>query len=274
MEEAIIHTLEEMKGENSDVKILEYIKLLGSKSVYNAQALHFASQAGMRLRQVQIHLNNGEAIVEAGALNFMYGNLQMDNKTGGLAGFAQKAIASALTNETAVRPHYTGNGYIFLEPSFSHFLLVQLNNEEMIVDKGMFHACEGSVSVGVATQKNISSALFGGEGFFQTKISGTGWVVLESPVPMAEIRRIVLNNHKLQVDGNFALLRKGKIEFSVEKSTKSILGSARSGEGLLQTFYGVGEVWLAPTQSIYERLQNHSLASMSTPSRSSGQNTK
>jgi uncharacterized protein (AIM24 family) len=273
MEETNIRTLEEVTGETSEVKILEYIQLLGSKSIYNAQTLHFASQAGMRLRQVQIRLKNGEAIIEAGALNFMYGNLSMDNKTGGLTGLAQKALASALTNETAVKPHYTGNGYIFLEPTFAHFLVIKLNNEEMIVDKGMFHACEGSVSVGVASQKNLSSALFGGEGFFQTKISGTGWVVLESPVPMSEIRRIVLNNHKLQVDGNFALLRKGKIEFSVEKSTKSLIGSARSGEGLLQTFYGVGEVWLAPTQSIYERLHNNSLASLAATSRSSGQNT-
>ena len=264
----------ELAGQNSQVKIFEYEQLNGSTNLEVARNLYYGAAVGMRLRQIQITLNGGEAILEAGALSYMVGNIKLETKIGGLAGFAQKTITSALTNETTVKPHYTGTGNIFLEPSFAHFLLIKLNNEEMITDKGMFHASESSVSIGVATQKNISSALFGGEGFFQTKISGNGWVVLESPVPMSEIRRVNLNNEKLQVDGNFALLRKGKIEFSVEKSTKSIFGSAQSGEGLLQTFTGTGEVWLAPTLSVYQRLYSRSMGDLSVPSRSSGQNVK
>jgi uncharacterized protein (AIM24 family) len=60
----------------------------------------------------------------------------------------------------------------------------------------------------------------------------------------------------------------------VEKSTKSFMGSMQSGEGLLQTFSGTGEVWLAPTQSVYKRLQADSLATLAQISRSVGQNTK
>ena len=54
---------------------------------------------------------------------------------------------------------------------------------------------------------------------------------------------------------NFALMRTGQIEFSVEKSTRSLLGTLTSGEGLLQTFRGTGSVWLAPTQAVHQRLQ-------------------
>jgi uncharacterized protein (AIM24 family) len=269
-----IRTIEEVAGQNSHVRVLEYQQLLGSNNIDGARTLYYAAQTGMRLRQVQITLNNGDVLIEAGALSYMCGNIHIDTKTGGLAGFAQKALASALTNEATFKPHYVGTGEIYLEPSFGNFLLVKLDNEEMITDKGMFHASENTVTAGVAVQKNISSALFGGEGLFQTKLSGTGWVVLESPVPMLEIRRITLNNEKLQVDGNFALLRKGKIEYHVEKSTKSFMGSMQSGEGLLQTFSGTGEVWLAPTQSIYRRLQASTLATLAQASRSVGQNTK
>jgi uncharacterized protein (AIM24 family) len=82
------------------------------------------------------------------------------------------------------------------------------------------------------------------------------------PVPASEVVRYTLNNEKLSVDGTIALLRKGNIEYRVEKSNKSLLGSAISGEGLLQTFTGTGEVWLAPTQSFYTRLRSESLQNL------------
>jgi uncharacterized protein (AIM24 family) len=81
--------------------------------------------------------------------------------------------------------------------------------------------------------------------------------------------RIDLKDETLQVDGNFALMRTGRIEFSVEKSTKGIIGTLTSGEGLLQTFRGTGSVWLAPTQDIYQKLQTSSLALLKAASRSS-----
>ena len=63
--------------------------------------------------------------------------------------------------------------------------------------------------------------------------------------------------------------RVGKIEFSVEKSTRSLLGTITSGEGLLQTFRGSGSVWLAPTQDIYQRLQSGKMTTLGSAPRSS-----
>ena len=213
-------------------------------------------------------------MMESGLLHFMKGHITAENKMGGLGGLAKKIAANALTNETTFKPSYKGTGEIYLEPSFGHYIIVPLNAEEMIVDKGMFVACESTVEVGVAAQRNISSALFGGDGFFQTRLFGTGWCVLSSPVPSSEVMRLKLDNEKLSVDGNFALLRKGKIEFKVEKSTKSLLGGATGGEGLLQTFTGTGEVWLAPTQSVYARLRYEGLGQLSQSTGSMGQSTK
>ena len=146
-------------------------------------------------------------------------------------------------------------------------------DEEVITDKGMFCCCQGTLDIGSAMQKNVSSALFGGEGLFQTRIRGTGICVFESPVPADEVMRIDLKDETLQVDGNFALMRTGRIEFSVEKSTKGIIGTLTSGEGLLQTFRGTGSVWLAPTQDIYQRLQSGGIASMGAAPRSSNSAT-
>lgn len=247
-------------GKSSTVEILYYNGLNGSDDIHLAQTLYYAQQVGLRLKQVRITLRNGEAVLESGALHFMKGNITAESPTGGLGGFAKKLVTNALTNEATFRPRYKGTGEIYTEPTFSHFIVVNLDNEEAIVEKGMYYASEGSVELGVAVQKNVSSALFGGEGFIQTRIYGNGWCVLTSPVPASEIVRYELNNEKLSVDGTFTLLRKGKIDFRVEKSTKSIIGSATSGEGLLQTFTGTGEVWLAPTQTTYARLKTMGLA--------------
>lgn len=65
-------------------------------------------------------------------------------------------------------------------------------------------------------QKNFSSAMAGGEGLFQTKIEGTGIIALEIPVPQDEILKYELTGDRLQVDGNFAILRSGNIKFSTE----------------------------------------------------------
>lgn len=265
--------IEQAAGKDNSVQVLQYNTLDGSDDFATARTLFYAKQVGMHLKQVKILLNNGSVVLEAGALHFMKGNISSEAKAGGLSGLAKKLASSMLTNETTFKPQYQGTGEIYLEPTFGHFAVIQLNNEEVITERGMFCASEASIEVGVAMQKNISSALLGGEGFFQTKLSGTGWCVLVSPVPSSEIVRYQLNNEKLSVDGNFVLLRKGNIDFRVEKSSKSVLSSMRSGEGLLQTFSGTGEVWLAPTQSIYERIRLWGIEEPAQVKGSSGQNT-
>jgi len=265
-------TLSQTAG-NVTFDVMAYDSLKGGLNATVAQKLFYASKTGMQLKQVRAKLDNASVTLEAGALHFLKGTIEVTNKMGGVGGFLSKTITSKLTGEGAFNPTYQGTGEIYLEPSFGHFLLIELNNETMICDKGMFYAADSGVEVSVAMQSNISSAIFGGEGLFQTQLSGTGIVVLASPVPDAEVVKIQLTGaDTLQVDGNFALLRKGNVSFTVEKSTKGLLGTLTSGEGLLQTFRGQGEVWIAPTQAIYEQMAVFGLGSMTEAS--AGSNTE
>lgn len=254
--------LESAEGPGIRIEVLAYPRLSGAKDYHTAATVYFANEAGIRLKQVRITLQGGEAITESGALHFMHGRIQMESKIGGVAGMMKAMMNTFVTKESAVMPRYRGTGRIYLEPSFSHFLICRLYGEEVIADKGMFYCAEGTLEVGWALQRNVSSALFGGEGFFQTKVSGSGLCVFESPVPMDEVVRVDLRDETLQVDGNFALMRTGGIEFSVEKSTRSLLGTLTSGEGLLQTFRGTGSVWLAPTQGVYRQLQTGGIGAL------------
>lgn len=225
-------------------------QLTGGDKLSAVEKLFYIRQSGLALRHLKITLQDEEITTEAGALHYMHGKIEAVNKAPSASGFLQ----SALTGESTFKPKYKGTGTIYLEPTFSHFVILELKGEALIVDKGIYYASDSTVSVGMATQKNVSSALFGGEGFFQTQVSGTGKVVLVSPTPEVELAKITLNNEKLSVDGNFAILRSASLQFKVEKSSKGLMGSMTSGEGVLQTFDGTGIVWLAPFKSVYDRL--------------------
>ena len=245
----IIHQVE---NDNVKVEIIENQKLSGARSGHIAEKLFYMEQSGVKLKNVRIILKKGAVKLESGALYFMKGHIKVANKAS--KGFLKNLGSNLLSGEKMFKPEYSGKGEIWLEPSFGHFKIIELENDEIIVDKGMFYACESDMEVSAVTQKNISSALLGGEGFFQTKVKGTGIVILNIPVPLDEVMVYKLDNEELNVDGNFAILRRGNIDFSVKMITKGIIGTMTSGEGLLQTFKGTGEVWLAPTQAIYEKL--------------------
>ena len=241
--------------DGNKIEIVQMEKLNGSKSGPMSEYMYFLEQTNTKMKFVRITLNNGSVTTESGALYYLKGNIQSKVEIGGIGGMISKGIKSKLTNEKTFNPIYYGTGEVVLEPTFGHYALVELTNESIIVDKGLYYCSIGKIDTSPILQKNISSLVAGGEGWFQTKITGTGWVVLSIPVPIDEIEMYQLNNERVQVDGNFALLRSETINFSVTGSAKGLIGTMTSGEGLLQTFEGTGMVWLAPTAPMYSRLQ-------------------
>lgn len=243
----------QMKNE-STFQILEYDSLDGSKDLNTAFRLGLMKNSNIKLRQVRLILNDSAVKIESGALSYMKGNLEIETKTGGVVGIGKKFFQSKVTGESMFKPVIKGTGEVFLESSFSYFTLIELEDEEIIVDDGLFYACEEEIEVGIAMQKNISSIMFGKEGVYQTRLKGSGIVVLKIPVPEKEIFRCKLFRDELKVDGNFVVLRTGNIDFSVEKSGSSLIKSALNEEGLVNVYRGTGEVWLAPTLKIYDEL--------------------
>lgn len=249
-----VKIIDSSENKGMKVDILEYQKLLGGKNPANAQTMYFMEKQNMKVRQPVIYLNNDCAKLEPGVMSYFRGNLEM------ISGVTVKnalgrMFTGAVTGESAAQPEYKGTGMIVLEPSFRHFITIELQqNEEIVVDKGMFFAAQGSATVSAYMQKNFSSAIAGGEGIFQQSIKGPGLCILECAVPMCEIDIIELNNDTLKVDGNFAVLRTGNINFTVERSAKTLVGSAVSGEGLVNVYKGTGQVWLAPTIKVYNTL--------------------
>lgn len=190
------------------------------------------------LSLVKCELESEVVTTEAGAMYYYKGDIEMTAKMPGVGGL----FKSMLTRESVFRPTYEGSGELWLEPSFGNFTIIELNGEEWILDKGAYVASDSGVEVGVYTNKAISG-FFSGEGFFQTRVNGNGKVIIASNGPIEEIE---LNDSRLVVDGKFAVARSGDLEFKVEKSSRGLMSTLVSGEGLVNTFTGTGKVLLAP----------------------------
>lgn len=211
-------------------------------------------QEGLRL--VKCTLSNETVRTEAGALYYMKGPITMESKAPGVGGFL-KAMA---TGESIFRPTYTGTGELYLEPSFGNFHVLDVNGAEWILEDGAYWASESGIEVDIHREKALT-AFKSGEGFmnFQTKIKGRGKAILNAQGPVQEMQ---LNNEKLVVDGKYVIARPASLSYTVQRATKSLLGSATSGEGLVSVYEGTGTVLISPMPFWRQRLFSTLQASM------------
>jgi len=214
-----------------------------------AVGAYFMHEMNVRKRQVLCTLNGETIKVQAGAMQWTAGKVTMDSGIKGAKDFFGKALKGMATGESTAKPLYTGHGYVMFEPTYRHILLEDVTNwgSGMVLDDGLFLACDASLKETVVSRTNASSALLGGEGLFNLSLSGQGIAVLESPVPRDELIEIVLDNDEVRIDGNMAIAWSNSLQFTVEKSTKSFLGSLASGEGVVNVYRGTGRIWMAPT---------------------------
>lgn len=244
--------------ENDDVKVIdsmgafkviEYQKDL-SVMPQNAMTAYYASQMNCRKRQVVCDISKSNVTVQAGAMQWTVGKVNATTGIKGVGDFFGKAMRGSVTGESAIKPEYTGDGTLVLEPTYKHILLLDVSdwNGSIVLDDGLFLACESSLKHKAVMRSNFSSAVAGNEGLFNLGIQGKGIVCLESICPREELVEIYLDNDVLKVDGNYAIAWSGSLEFTVERSGKSLIGSAASGEGLVNVYRGTGKILLAPVR--------------------------
>ena len=219
---------------------------------YAAIEYYYAAKMNVRKRQLLLELDNSSYTVQAGAMQWSSGDVNMSSNVKGAGDFLGKLVSSAVTKESAVKPVYQGTGKLMLEPTYRHIILMDVAEwGSVVLDDGLFLACDSHLKQKIAARSNISSALLGGEGLFNLSLSGDGIVALESHVPYEELIEVQLVNDVMKIDGNMAIAWSGSLDFTVEKSGKSLLGSAVSGEGLVNVYRGTGKILMAPTANNY-----------------------
>ena len=227
--------------------VVEYKKDL-SVTPHTAQQEYYAAQMNVRRRQLIAKLQNTGVTLQAGAMQWTVGDVSATTGIKGVGDFAKKMFRSAVTDETAIKPEYRGTGILVTESTYRHLIILDLDdwNRALLVEDGLYLASDSEVEEKAVPKRTASSVMLGNEGLFNLGLYGTGFVVLESPVPESELITIDLKDDVLRIDGSMAIAWSDTLDFTVERSGKSLIGSAASGEGLVNVYRGTGRVLMQP----------------------------
>ncbi len=94
--------------------------------------------------------------------------------------FQKKVGAGFFGGEGFIMQKFDGKGIVFLEIDGSCVEYDLAAGESILVDTGYLAAMDATCSVDIETVKGVGNALFGGEGFFNTRVSGPGHVWLQT----------------------------------------------------------------------------------------------
>lgn len=217
-------------------------------SPMTAQIEYFMGKMGVRKKQILACMDGSVGVtVQAGAMQWMAGDVHATTGIKGAGDLMGKMFKGAVTGESTVKPEYRGAGYLMLEPTYKYLLLEEVSDWDggLVLDDGLFLACESTVKQKIQARSNLSSAAFGNMGLFNLMLAGKGVAALESNVTREQLIVIDLKDDVLKIDGNFAICWSGSLKFKVEKSGKTLVGSAVSGEGLVNVYEGTGRVMLS-----------------------------
>lgn len=94
--------------------------------------------------------------------------------------FQKKMGAGFFGGEGFIMQKLSGNGTAFVEFDGSITEYTLQPGQQIIVDTGYVAAVEGTCSIDVQTVSGVKNVLFGGEGLFNTVITGPGKIWLQS----------------------------------------------------------------------------------------------
>ena len=138
--------------DNDDVKtldqkgpftVIEYQRDL-SVTPGSAVTAFYCAQMNVKKRQVICDLNHANITIQAGAMQWMLGNVSATTGIKGVGDLFGKAVRGKVTGESAIKPEYTGSGMLVLEPTYKHLLLMDAADwgGSVVLDDGLFLACD------------------------------------------------------------------------------------------------------------------------------------
>jgi uncharacterized protein (TIGR00266 family) len=228
---------------------------------------------GTEMQYVEITLDPGEmAIAEPGSFFFMTPGVKLETRFGDpsaeAGGFFSKLMTAgkrALTGESLFMSTYqnVGGGRevgAFAAPYPGKIIPMHLDQlgGELIAQKDSFLAAARGVQVGIAFQKKIGVALFGGEGFIMQRLTGDGVALVHAGGTM--LKKTLAPGQTLRVDTGCLVALMPSVQYNIE-FVGGVKTALFGGEGLFYaTLTGPGDVWL---QSLpFSRLAGRMAASV------------
>jgi uncharacterized protein (TIGR00266 family) len=212
---------------------------------------------GEEMQFVEVELDPGESVVaEAGAMMYMGEGIEMQTIFGD--GSAQQSTMMdklvgagkrLLTGESLFMTIFTHQGTgksraAFASPYPGKIIPVDLglHGGNLVCQKDAFLCAAKGVSVSIAFQKKVGTALFGGEGFIMQKLEGDGLAFIHAGGTIIE--RQLGPGEGLRVDTGCLVALETSVNYDIE-----FVGGVKSaifgGEGFFfARLRGPGKVWL------------------------------
>jgi uncharacterized protein (AIM24 family) len=213
------------------------------------------------MQYAELELDPGEAVIaEPGALIWKDSAILFDMILGdgsrpeaGLGSRLASAAANAMAGENMFLAEFRhggagGKARVALGGRTpGHIIPVKLDamGGSLICQRRAFLAAAKGVSIGIAMQRRLKSAIFGDEGFVMQRLSGTGWAFLH--VGGTIIERQLEAGQIIHVDGGCVAAHEPQVEMDImdESFWKSAkIGLLGGDEGMLTALRGPGKVWI------------------------------
>ena len=104
--------------------------------------------------------------------------------------FQKKMSGGFFGGEGFVMQKISGNGIVFLEIDGATVEYNLAAGEQLVVDTGYLAMMDATVKLDVQAVKGVKNALMGGEGFFNTLVTGPGRVLLQT-MPMSNFASVL-----------------------------------------------------------------------------------
>lgn len=203
--------------------------------------MEYIIENGTVFSSLRVKLDRGESFrAEAGAMISMTPNVELEAKSTGKGIFG--SMKAAIGGEALFGSVFTckdGNGEVVLAPtSLGQIMEINLKNDTIFCEGGAYLA--GDVGLTISTVGSLRSVI-SGEGLFLQKLSGTGRVYISSFG--AIIEKYVAPGETFVVDTGHLVAFESTVEYTIKKSSKSLIDSYLTAEGLVAEYYGPGKVW-------------------------------
>lgn len=212
---------------------------------------------GHEMQFVEIELDPGESVIsEAGSMMYMSDNMAMETIFGdgsqNSGSFFDKMLGAGkrlITGEGLFVTMFSFNGQgkgrvAFASPYPGKIIPLDLKkyNGRIICQKDAFLCAAKGVSIDIAFQKKIGTALFGGEGFIMQRLDGDGWCFVHAGGTIIE--KELSDGETMRVDTGCLVAMTQTVDFDIE-----FVGNVKSalfgGEGFFfATLKGPGHIWL------------------------------
>lgn len=226
--------------------------------------MKFTIDSNMQFPLVEIALEAGEsAYIQQGSMVYHSPSVSLNTRLNGRGSGLGKLVGalgrSMVSGESMFITQAVSNGAdgkLALAPSTpGQVIALELGAKQYRLNDGAFLALDGSAHYKMERQ-SVGRALFGGQGgFFVMTTEGEGTLLANS---FGSIKKLVLNGESITIDNAHVVAWSRDLDYDIHLEN-GFMQSIGTGEGVVNTFSGYGEIYIQSLnlQQFAEQLQSY-----------------